>query len=90
MFAKKLALAEAPPSPFYGLALDVTGKSDAPKGAQQALVESTGELGIPFGIALVMQGSPQAVAAGIVLITMGFAARKRIKAEKEALKLKGV
>lgn len=74
---QKLALAEATASPFFRLALDVGVK----KSPVPLLIagESAAELGMALGAALIFEGHPATIAAGIALLTASLAARGKLK-----------
>ncbi len=80
MMSQKLALAGAS-SQFFQLALDLAPPKQQPP-ALRIAGESATEVGMALGAALILEGSPPAIAAGIALLAASLAARRRIKGRK--------
>ena len=76
---QKLALAVAN-SPFFQLALDVGMPKPPP--LLRIAGESASEVGMAFGAALILGGSPPAIAAGIAVLAASLAARRKLKGRK--------
>ena len=75
---KEKTLAEAMPSPFFGFALDVGGGKGQPDSLRM-IGESASELGMALGAALMLEGQPQAIALGVLVLTASLAARRKLK-----------
>jgi len=77
----KQSLAEAVPSPFFSLALDVGRKGLPP--ALKVMGESVSDVGMAIGTAMLLQGRPDTVTLGIVLLAASVTARVRLKKRKD-------
>jgi len=75
---KEKTLAEAMPSPFFGLALDVGGEKGQPDSLRM-IGESASDLGMALGAAMILEGQPPAIALGVMILTASLAARRKLK-----------